>query len=109
MAGSDTRSSYSQTLRVIGQLLEVVKATEFDLQLRGDTVALQYKAVETVQAPPPKPRFGFLTSPAPAPKTKRIESSREYSSDQIAAADRDAQRQRVEPDGNADFYSLPQT
>src|ERR1051326_1382094 len=109
MSGSDSfHASYAQTLRVIGQFLESVKPTEFDLQVRGNTIALQYKAVETVQVPAPKSRFSFLSG-GPQVKTQKVDASREYSADEIAAADRDAQAQRAEGDGNADFYSLSQT
>src|ERR1051325_41295 len=109
MSGSETfRPSYSQTLRVIGQFLESVKPTEFDLQLRGNTIALQYKAVETVQVPAPRSRFGFLSS-GPQVKSQKVDVSREYKTDEIAGADREAQAQRVGGDGNADFYSLSQT
>ncbi|HEY7167675.1 MAG TPA: hypothetical protein VIB79_24160 [Candidatus Binatia bacterium] len=109
MAGSEVfRLSYSQTLRVIGQFLESVKPTEFDLQFHGNEIALRYKAVETVQEPAAKSRFSFLSG-TPQVKTQKIDSSREYSSEDISAADREAQSRRTDAEGNADFYSLSQT
>ena len=80
---------------------------EFDLQLRDNTIVLQYKAVEAVQTPAPKSRFSFLGG-APQVKTQKIDASREYSTDEISAADREGQSHRVDVDGNADFYSLSQ-
>ena len=82
MPGSDVfRPSYSQSLRVIGQFLESVKPTEFDLRLRENTIALQYKAVEAVQTPAPKSRFSFLSG-TPQVKTQKVDGSREYSTEE---------------------------
>ena len=105
----DSESSYSQVLRVIGQILEQIKPVDFDLQLLQDEVILRFRAVATVSRERPKAKFSFFSAPSAPAKNQETTSERHFSMQDIETLDREGQSQRVSPDGNAEFYLLSQT
>ena len=104
-----SESSYSQVLRVVGQILEQIKPLDFDLQILRDDVILRFRAIEKVVQERPKGKFGFFSAPSAPAKNKEIAAERRYSMQDIETLDREGQSQRVTPDGEAEFYLLSQT